>query len=189
LARRVAARPGLRVPGAWDGLELAVRAILGQQVSVARATQLAGKLVAAFGTAVAQPEPGLTHLFPTAEALARAGAAAIARAVGMPSARGAAIAELAAAIVDGRVALDRVQPFGELRARLLELRGIGPWTVDYLAMRLGEPDAFPVGDLGIRRALGRQLTPAELLARADAFRPWRAYAALHLWTSDSEVEA
>jgi AraC family transcriptional regulator of adaptative response / DNA-3-methyladenine glycosylase II len=177
LARRVAARPGLRVPGAWDPFELMVRAILGQQVSVAGASTLAGRLVARFGTPLATDRAGLTHLFPSAEKLAVADVAAI----GMPRARGEAIRAIARAFAGGRASSE-----DELRA----LPGVGPWTAAYVAMRaFGEPDAFPAADLGLRHALARggELPSArEVEARAEAWRPFRAYAAMHLWTSLTE---
>lgn len=182
LGPAVRACPGLRVPGAWDGLELAVRAILGQQVSVARATALAGKLVARWGAPLASPAGALTHAFPSAAALAEAGGAAVAAALGMPRARGAAIAALAYAVADGALPLDGTLGLETLVERLLALPGVGPWTAQYVAMRLGEPDAFPAGDLGLRRALG--LTERALRARAEAWRPFRAYAAMYLWTGE-----
>jgi AraC family transcriptional regulator of adaptative response / DNA-3-methyladenine glycosylase II len=182
LAPAVRALPGLRVPGGWDGLELACRAILGQQISVARATALAGALVRAYGQPLAAPAAALTHAFPTAAALADAGGDAIARAVGMPRARGQAIAGIARAVADGTLPLDRSLALEPLVERLLALPGIGPWTAHYLAMRLGEPDAVPAGDLWLRRALG--LDERGLVARAERWRPFRAYAALYLWTSE-----
>lgn len=182
LAPAVRACPGLRVPGGWDGLELAVRAILGQQISVARATLLAGKLVARWGRPLPAPSGALTHSFPAAATLAEAGGDAIAAAVGMPRARGAAIAAVARAVADGALALDGALPLEALVERLIALPGVGPWTAQYLAMRLGEPDAFPAGDLWLRRAL--DLSERALVARAEAWRPFRAYAAMHLWTSE-----
>jgi AraC family transcriptional regulator of adaptative response / DNA-3-methyladenine glycosylase II len=182
LAPAVSARPGLRVPGGWDGLELAMRAILGQQVTVAHASAMAGSLVRAYGRPLAAPAAGLTHVFPDAATLAGAGGEAIARAVGMPRARGHAIAAVARAVADGSVALDRSLPPELLHERLLALPGIGPWTAQYLLMRLGEPDAFPAGDLWLRRAL--DLDERALIARAERWRPFRAYAALYLWTSE-----
>jgi len=184
LAKLVRARPGLRVPGAWDGFELAVRAVLGQQVSVRGATTLASRLVARFGEALPAPaEPGLTHLFPEAAALAEADVAAI----GLPGARAAAIRALARAVAEGRLPLDGGLELDELIARLCEVPGIGAWTAHYVAMRAcGETDAFPAGDLGLRRAFGSGRGPASeraLLAASEAWRPWRAYAALHLWTA------
>ena len=174
--------PGRRVPGGWDGLELAVRAIVGQQVSVAGATTIAGRIVAAWGTPLAAAAPGLTHAFPTARALADAGGDAIAKRAGMPRARGGAITALAAAVAGGSLPLDGSLDLDTLVARLTALPGIGTWTAQYLAMRLGEPDAFPAGDLWLRRALS--LDERALLARAEAWRPFRAYAALHLWQSE-----
>ncbi len=183
LGPRIRARPGLRVPGAWDPFELAVRAILGQQVSVAAATTLAGRLVQSFGKPLESSGiPGLTHVFPTPEALAAADVATI----GLPAARGEAVRRLASALSTGELCLEGV---GDLDASLDALRalpGIGEWTAQYVAMRaLAEPDAFPASDLGLRRALANGAgTPsaAELLRRAEAWRPWRAYAAMWLWT-------
>ncbi|MEA1833718.1 DNA-3-methyladenine glycosylase [Methylobacterium durans] len=190
LAPLVKARPGLRVPGAFDGFEMAVRAILGQQVSVAAATGLAGRLVAAFGTplapAVAARAVGLTHLFPNPEVLAGADVAA---ALNMPRARGRAISALAAAVLREPDLFAEGQGLEAALARLTALPGIGPWTAQYIAMRaLREPDALPVGDIGLLRALDRgrgRPSPAALLAQAEGWRPWRAYAALHLWTGDA----
>jgi AraC family transcriptional regulator, regulatory protein of adaptative response / DNA-3-methyladenine glycosylase II len=153
--------PGARVPGAWDRFELAVRAVVGQQVSVAAATTLMGRLAARFGTRIDTGDPSLTHVFPDAETLRDA------TIDGMPSSRAATIRALAAADLD---------------ADLTQLRGVGPWTASYIAMRSGDADAFPHGDLVLRRAAGG-LTARELLARAEAWRPWRAYAAILLWRS------
>lgn len=174
--------PGRRVPGGWDGLELAVRAILGQQISVARTTVLAGKLAAEWGAPLTAPAFGLTHAFPSAAALAGAGGEAIARRLGMPRARGQAIAAVAGAVAEGSLALDGTLELDGLVERLQTLPGVGPWTAQYLAMRLGEPDAFPAGDLWLRRALDAD--ERTLMARAQAWRPFRAYAALHLWQSE-----
>jgi AraC family transcriptional regulator of adaptative response / DNA-3-methyladenine glycosylase II len=190
LAPLVAARPGLRVPGAWDGLELAVRALLGQQITVRAATALAGKLVAAHGEpltpGLAGRIEGLTHVFPGARALAAADLGVL----GMPRARAAALSAVAAAVIADPLLFSPRRTLDEVVARLKALPGIGEWTAQYIAMRqLREPDAFPHGDLGLMRALtdaaGRRPTPAELLARAEAWRPWRAYAALHLWASET----
>ena len=185
LASTVAARPGLRVPGAWDAFELAVRAILGQQVSVAGARTLAARLTEIFGRATPEPADGLSRLFPQPAALKDADLAII----GIPQARAKAIGALARAVVDDR---DLLQPFGtleETEARLCALPGIGPWTAQYIAMRaLAAPDAFPTGDIGLLRALGvdgtRPTTP-ELAEIAERWRPWRAYAVLHLWMKDA----
>jgi AraC family transcriptional regulator of adaptative response / DNA-3-methyladenine glycosylase II len=184
LGRAVRARPGLRVPGAWDGFELAVRAILGQQVSVRGATTLAGRLVALCGQPVdGAGADGLTHLFPTPAAVAAVDPARL----GLPRARAAALVQFAAAVARGEVDLRVGASLEETIAQLTALPGIGPWTAHYLAMRaFGEPDAFPAGDLGIRKALGAPGAPApevEVLRRAERWRPWRAYAAMHLWAT------
>ena len=181
LAPLVARRPGLRVPGAWDAFELAVRAVLGQQVTVRGATTLAGRLVRAFGTPLDRAEDGLTHLFPRPEALAAADLGAL----GLPRARAATIRALAGAVASGEVVLDASRGLEDAVARLAAVPGIGAWTAHYIAMRaLGEPDAFPAADLGLRRALGNgagRLAPARVAELAEAWRPWRAYAAMHLW--------
>jgi AraC family transcriptional regulator, regulatory protein of adaptative response / DNA-3-methyladenine glycosylase II len=172
----VEALPRLRVAGAWDGFELAVRAVLGQQVSVAAGRGLAERLALRHGEPLPRPAGGLERLFPTPEALAAA------EITGMPAARARALGALAAAVADGLV-IDERQDLETARAALLELPGIGPWTVEYVAMRaLRDPDAFPAGDLVLRNALGG-ISARELLARAEAWRPWRAYAAMHLWTA------
>jgi AraC family transcriptional regulator of adaptative response / DNA-3-methyladenine glycosylase II len=182
LRRRVRAVPGLRVPGAFDPFELAIRAVLGQQIAVARASKLAGRLVELFGE---RAEPGARALgpFPRPETLARA---EIVRA-GMPRARAEAVRALAAAVASGTLRLDRARPSEEVIARLEALPGIGTWTAQYVALRaLGEPDAFPSSDLGLRKALARPgetpLSAREVEERAEAWRPWRAYAALYLWS-------
>jgi AraC family transcriptional regulator of adaptative response / DNA-3-methyladenine glycosylase II len=181
LAARVRRNPGLRVPGACDAFELAIRAVLGQQVSVAAATTLAGRLVERFGEPV-EIGPELTHLFPRPEALADADVAAI----GLPGARAATVRALAATVVNGSLHLDGACDLGESVKRLTALPGMGAWTAQYIAMRaLAEPDAFPSGDLGLRRALSDGAGPiaaAALEHIAEEWRPWRAYAALHLWT-------
>jgi AraC family transcriptional regulator, regulatory protein of adaptative response / DNA-3-methyladenine glycosylase II len=190
LAPLVKARPGLRVPGAWDGFELAVRAILGQQITVAAATGLAGKLVRAHGQALRDDladVAGLTHVFARAERLAGVDLAAL----GMPRARATALSSLAAAVVADPLIFGPRRRLDEAIAQLRSLSGIGEWTAQYIAMReLREPDAFPTGDIGLLRAMadadGRRPTPAELLARAERWRPWRAYAALHLWASQAQ---
>jgi AraC family transcriptional regulator of adaptative response / DNA-3-methyladenine glycosylase II len=187
LAPLVARRPGLRVPGAWDGFELAVRAILGQQITVAAARRLAGAVVAAYGeplTPVGEAGPGLTTVFPRPERLASANLASL----GIPRARAATISALAAAAVADARLFHRDRDLDVAVARLTTLPGIGDWTAHYIAMRaLGEPDAFPAADIGLLRAMargdGERPTPSALLARAEAWRPWRAYAAQHLWTS------
>lgn len=185
LAALVKRRPGLRVPGAWDGFEVAVRAILGQQVSVRAATTLCGRLAAAFGTPVADPQPGLTTLFPTPQRLAEADVAGI----GLPRSRAEAVRHLAAAVCRGTIGLDApTTSTDDIRWRLAALPGIGAWTAEYVALRLSEPDAFPASDLVLRRAAAAPagpFTPAQMASRAEAWRPWRAYAALHLWRSEA----
>ncbi len=167
---------GLRIPGAWDGFELAVRAILGQQVTVAGATTLSGRLVHKFGTPVVIGEK-LTHLFPSAAKLADADLTTI----GLPKARARTINLLAQAVEDGKICFSGMVNGEEFAARFCEIPGIGPWTAQYVAMRaLGEPDAFPTGDLGLLRAVNLKQAK-DLEARAEAWRPWRAYAAMYLW--------
>jgi AraC family transcriptional regulator, regulatory protein of adaptative response / DNA-3-methyladenine glycosylase II len=184
LAPRVAANPGVRVPGAADPFELAVRAVLGQQVSVASATTSAARLVAEFGTPLtALGEPDLSA-FPAPEALADLDPSRLA----LPRSRASTIIALAREIADERLRLDAGADRREVRARLLAIRGIGPWTADYVAMRaLHDPDAFPASDLILRREIAA-LGLAENGTRVAAWAPWRAYAALHLWTSSATVE-
>jgi AraC family transcriptional regulator of adaptative response / DNA-3-methyladenine glycosylase II len=180
LRRLVASTPGLRVPGAWDPFELAVRAVLGQQVTVRGATTLAGRLADRFGTLV-DLGPGLTRVFPTPATLADAPLETI----GLPRARAATIRALADAVATGRLVLESAHGTDDLAERLCALPGIGPWTAEYVAMRaLGEPDAFPAGDLGVRAALGNGAGPVSTRAAAaiaGAWRPWRAYAVMYLW--------
>ncbi|HEY3381173.1 MAG TPA: AlkA N-terminal domain-containing protein [Vicinamibacterales bacterium] len=172
-------RPGLRVPGTWDGFELGVRAIFGQQVSVAAATTLAGRLVAAFGRPLPREVPGLTHTFPSPEVLADARAAEF----GVPATRGEAIGGFARAVANGELSFGGEMDPAVFRVRVRLLFGIGEWTAEYMALRaLGDPDAFPSGDLGLLKAAKRR-SARELAALADAWRPWRAYAAMHLWTA------
>jgi AraC family transcriptional regulator of adaptative response / DNA-3-methyladenine glycosylase II len=174
---------GIRVPGAWDGFELAVRAILGQQVSVRGATTIAGRVAAAFGTAV-DAEDGLARLFPTPAKLADA---RLEDAGVMPS-RAATIRRLARATVDGAIALDVCYDTDAAINALTSIPGIGPWTAAYVALRaLGEPDAFPSGDLVLRQRTGDD-NAAALARRAERWRPWRAYAAMLLW-QDSAAAA
>ena len=188
LASRIAQRPGLRVPAAWDPFELAVRAILGQQVSVAAATTLSGRLVERFGAAHPMGERhGVPRLFPSAAAIAAAGEDGLAK-VGMPGARARGLAAFARAVADGELNLSPAADLESAVAALCAVPGIGPWTAHYVALRgLGEPDAFPASDLGLRKALaprgGKPLSEAQLLERAERWRPWRGYAAIHLWAS------
>jgi 3-methyladenine DNA glycosylase/8-oxoguanine DNA glycosylase len=182
LAPLVAARPGLRVPGAWDAFELGVRAIAGQQITVGAATKLTGRIVQQYGIKLADDAfcPGLTHSFPSPSLLASATLNF------MPAARAASIVGLATSFAANPALFERGADLDASVARLCTLPGVGPWTAHYIAMRaLREPDAFPVADIGLLRAMddghGRP-NPASLLTRAEHWRPWRAYAALHLWT-------
>jgi AraC family transcriptional regulator of adaptative response / DNA-3-methyladenine glycosylase II len=191
LAEHVKARPGLRVPGAWEGFEIAVRGILGQQITVTAATQLASKVAQRMGKRVedAFVEPGLTHAFPGPERFERE----LVEQLGMPRARALALQGLAQAARKDPTLFGAGQDLEQALAKLTSLPGIGPWTAQYIAMRaLAQSDAFPVGDIGLMRALGVdgvRPTPKMLLARAEAWRPWRAYAALHLWTADARHQA
>ncbi len=178
LARK---HPGLRLPGAMDGFEVAVRAILGQQVTVAAATTIAGRLAAAFGEPLATPHAGLERLFPDAAAIAALEAAQVAR-HGIIASRARAIIALAREVAAGRLRLEPSASVEGTLAALEEIPGIGPWTAQYIAMRaLAWPDAFPHPDVAVVKAMKR--TPARALAHADSWRPWRAYAVLHLWKS------
>ncbi|CAL9584797.1 putative bifunctional transcriptional activator_DNA repair enzyme AlkA [Streptomyces sp. enrichment culture] len=187
LAPLVDKAPGRRVPRTVDAAEFAVRAVLGQQVSTAAARTHAARLVAAHGEPVADPDPagGLTHLFPTPEALAGLDPEALA----LPRSRRTTLTTLVAALADGSLPLGADSDWDDARARLAALPGFGPWTTEVIAMRaLGDPDAFLPSDLGLRRAakqLGLPSTPAALTARAAAWRPWRAYAVQYLWATDS----
>lgn len=174
--------PGLRVPGAFDGFEMALRAILGQQVSVKAATTFAGRLTNQFGERIVTPLTGLTHLTPTAPVIAAATIQELTR-VGITRSRARTILAMAQAVASGSVTLDVAISIDQALAKLKELPGIGDWTVQYFAMRVfGWPDAFPYSDLGILKALNTN-KPREALALAESWRPWRAYAAMHLWKS------
>lgn len=177
LTRRVDAAPGLRVPGCWNGFELATRAILGQQISVKGATTLAGRIVRSYGRPFS-PASNLTHLFPSAKTLAEADFAGI----GLTKARAATLRALARAVTRGELAFEGVIDSELFLTRLCEIPGIGRWTAAYVAMRaLGEPDAFPSGDVGLLHALALG-SARELERRAESWRPWRAYATMYLWT-------
>lgn len=177
----VARWPGLRIPGCCDGFELAVRAILGQQVSVAGATTLAGRFAAAFGEPFDTGVAGLTTLTPTAERIAAAGVEAVAQ-IGLPKARAASIVAVAQAVAGGSLRLEPGCDAERTIATLEALPGIGPWTAQYIALRaLAWPDAFPHGDLGLLKATG--LNARQLLERAESWRPWRGYSVLYLWRS------
>jgi AraC family transcriptional regulator, regulatory protein of adaptative response / DNA-3-methyladenine glycosylase II len=177
----VAAAPGLRVPGAVDGAELAVRAVLGQQVSVAAARTAAGRLAAAHGERLAGPRGAVGVLFPSPAALA----ALDPDDLPMPRARAVALVGLCRALADGDLRLDPAADRDEARRAMLALPGVGPWTAGYVAMRaLGDPDVFLVEDLGVRHALTRLGGPSdarEARALAEAWAPWRSYASQYLW--------
>ena len=187
LAPLVAKRPGLRVPGAWDGFEVAVRAILGQQITVVAAVNLAAKLVAEHGEPLQTVcGDGLTHIFPTPDRIAQV------ILLGMPAARAQTLSSIAAAASANPNFFSPSQTLEDAIAKLRSIRGIGEWTAQYIAMRvLREPDAFPAADIGLLRALARseggRPSTAEVVARAEAWRPWRAYAAQHLWTVDART--
>ncbi|MEO8423435.1 MAG: DNA-3-methyladenine glycosylase [Actinomycetota bacterium] len=177
----VRATPGIRLPGATDGFELAVRAILGQQISVRAARTFAGRIAAASGTPIERPVNGITHLFPTAEQLAHTSLGSL----GLTKARSVTLQRLAEIAAAGELDLSEAGDRVATAERLLAVPGIGPWTVAYISMRaLGDPDAFPVGDLGVRlgfESLGLPSCPAAMLEHAERWRPWRAYAVMHLW--------
>jgi AraC family transcriptional regulator of adaptative response / DNA-3-methyladenine glycosylase II len=183
----VTKRPGLRAPGGWDGFELAVRAVLGQQVTVQAARRLAGKLVALHGGPVVQDmtlPSGLTHIFPTAARIA----GAVDLGLGMPKSRLETLKAVAQASVDDPALFQPARDVDEAIAKLTAVPGIGDWTAQYVALRaIREVDAFPASDIGLLRGaekvLGEPLTPKSLALRAEAWRPWRGYAAQHLWAA------
>jgi len=188
-------RPGLRLPGSWDGFEVAVRAILGQQVSVAAARTLATRIVQRHGPALTGPDvpdfvaPGLDRLFPTPAMLVDADL----RELGLTQARAATIRTVARALLDGQVDFRTEQPLDQFVAQWVALPGIGEWTAHYMAMRaLSHPDAFPAADLILRRAAagdGPELSTKALEARAEPWRPWRAYTVMHLWRGMTDAVA
>lgn len=181
LAPLVTATPGLRVPGQIDGNEVAIRAVIGQQVSVAGAGTVTGRLVAQHGRPVATDIPGLTHLFPTAAAIAAVDPGGLP----MPRARGVALVGLAGSLAEGRIALDRGPDRDAVRRQLLDLPGIGQWTADYIALRaLAHPDVFLPTDVGVRNALNGLGHDAEqVVTGSEGWRPWSSYALLHLWNT------
>lgn len=187
LAALVAAAPGRRVPRSPDPAEFAVRAVLGQQVSTAAARTLAARLVGAHGEAIDDAAGGLTHLFCQPAALAEIDPATL----GLPRSRSHTLAALSAALASGEIDLGPSADWCEARARLGALRGCGPWTVEMIAMRaLGDPDAFPAGDLGVVRAarrLGVAPSTAALRAASRSWRPWRGYAVQHLWATGAHA--
>ena len=184
LSTTIASAPGLRVPGTFDGFELGVRAILGQQITVKGATTLAARFAAAFGEPIATPSRALTRLTPTPERVASASMEEIAS-LGVVPARARSILELARAMADGSLRLEAGTDPDPAIARLREVPGIGPWTAQYIAMRaLRWPDAFPKEDIAVRKALGG-VTAAAADAMSQAWRPWRSYATMHLWQTAS----
>jgi AraC family transcriptional regulator of adaptative response / DNA-3-methyladenine glycosylase II len=191
LAALVARRPGLRAPGGWDGFELALRAVLGQQVTLEAARRLVGRLVALCGEALpeAAGRPGaLTHLFPTPAAVAAADLASLP----MPGARKATLKAVAEAALAEPGLFRAFATVEAAVARLRAIRGVGDWTAQYIALRaLSAPDAFPASDVGLLRGAagidGVRPSPADLARRAEPWRPWRAYAAQHLWTVSASL--
>ena len=183
LGPAVRANPGRRLPGSVDGFELAVRAVLGQQVSVAGARTIAGRLVHRFGKPLTAPDGELTHVFPEPAALADTDLSAL----GIPGSRRETLRGLAQSVATGDLVLDGGADRAEAAAKLQELRGIGPWTASYVAMRaLGDPDEFLATDLGVRRALerlGHPGDPKSAEALAERWRPWRSYAVQYLWST------
>jgi AraC family transcriptional regulator of adaptative response / DNA-3-methyladenine glycosylase II len=187
LAPLVRQRPGLRIPGAWDPFECAVRAVIGQGVSVAAARTLGTRLVQRLGRAVPGGADGLTHLFPSPADIAGSNLDGL----GLTSTRAATLVALARAARDGR--LDFSAPVEDVTAALSSLPGIGEWTAQYVALRsLGEPDALPAADLVLKRLAASAsvpLTARALTARAESWRPWRSYAVMHLWCSNTATRA
>jgi AraC family transcriptional regulator of adaptative response / DNA-3-methyladenine glycosylase II len=183
LEPHVRKHPGIRVPGHVDGFEVLVRAIVGQQVSVAGARTVLGRIAAAIGEPLAAPDGGVTTCFPSAEAVAEAPPDTFP----MPRARAETLRRVATEVAEGGLVIDPGTDRDEMRARLLAIPGIGPWTVAYVSLRaLGDPDVFLATDLGVRRALERGGVdggPRSAAALAESWRPWRSYALLHLWTS------
>ena len=184
LSPLVRARPGLRVPGNWDGFELTIRAVLGQQITVVAARGLAARLVARYGKKLCAPEGALTHVFPDPRALAKADFAEL----GMPRSRAATISAVAQSVIAQPQLFEASSDLELAVERLRAIYGVGEWTAQYIALRqLREPDAFPASDIALMRAIakieGRAYSAAELLSRAGPWRPWRAYAAQHLWSA------
>jgi AraC family transcriptional regulator of adaptative response / DNA-3-methyladenine glycosylase II len=182
--------PGFRLPGGWDNFEIAIRTIIGQQVSIRAANTITGRLVQRYGTPMHNPFiPGITHLFPTAETLATADLTGI----GLPTKRAGTILVLASKIANGEIVLEGIVNTGSIKTQLMKIPGIGQWTTEYIAMRaLREPDAFPAADLALKRELKEMSQQAECLNREinrpDIWRPWRAYAAMVLWRKYSHKD-
>lgn len=185
LAPLVRARPGLRIPGAADGFEQAVRAVIGQQISISAATSITARLVQSFGKPLTRPAGDVTHLFPEAETIAESDL----KRIGIQSKKQGALRALATAVAGGSIALDPGADRAETTARLLEVPGIGPWTASYVAMRaLGDPDAFMPSDLGVTHGLQRLGVARDPKDVARRWRPWRAYAQQHLWAIAGKKE-
>ena len=185
LAVGIARRPGLRVPGSWDGFESAVRAVIGQQISVAGATTITARLVAKLGATRTDKRGDLDRAFPTPELLAQVSLAGI----GLTNARIKTLQTLAQAVVDGAISFQAGQKIDEFEQNMCRIAGIGPWTAQYVAMRaLHHPDAFPASDLILQQVLGgeNRLSERETAALSQAWRPWRAYAVMHLWHLSGE---
>lgn len=173
-------RPGIRPPGTWDPFETGVRAIIGQQVSIRAANTVTARIVERYGSPVQGLQAlGLTHLFPVPSTLATADLVGL----GLGSARATAVNTFALAVAESDIRLDRGSRLDQLTESIMALRGLGPWTAQYLALRMGEPDAFPATDLGLRRSLseGPPVAPGEAERAAERWRPWRAHAATYLW--------
>ncbi len=188
LATAVSRRPGLRVPGAFDGFELAARAILGQQITVRAATTLAGRFAAAFGDPIDAPHAGLTHLSPTSRRIASTSMPEIAS-LGIIQTRARSIIAIAQEMESGRLLLEPGAQPAAVIAQLVALPGVGAWTAHYIAMRaLRWPDAFPKEDVALRNALGR-VTAARADELSQPWRPWRSYATLHLWFEAGEEQS
>lgn len=181
LAPLLRKRSGLRVPGVWDPFELGVRAILGQQVSVAAASTLAGRIAMKFGKNAAKGHATLTHLFPKPEELADADL----NGLGLTTRRASTVTTFARAVASDPDLLSLDQALDAFVTRIAALNGFGPWTAHYMAMRMGHADAFPASDLGVRKALN-MAPEKDVLRRAEPWRPYRAYAAMHLWASLSD---
>jgi AraC family transcriptional regulator of adaptative response / DNA-3-methyladenine glycosylase II len=183
MAGLLARYPGVRIPGAVDGFELAVRAVIGQQISVAGARTFANRMVQTWGERLPVAHRSLTHLFPSARVLTDAKLESI----GLTGRQASTIRLLAGAVSSGELSLEPTSNHEDARARLVALPGIGDWTASYIALRaLRDPDAFPAGDLGLRRAareLGLPDSELKLRQHAERWRPWRSYAAMLLWAS------
>ena len=188
LAPRERLRAGLRVPGAFDPFELVIRAILGQQVSVKGASTLMSRFTARFGERIDSGHPALTHLAATSDRVADASVDDI-RAIGMPVARAATIQRVAQEMANQKIIIAAGEDLERVKAQLMALPGIGPWTAEYVAMRaLHWTDAFPASDLVLRRNAGAS-TPAQLIRAAERWRPWRAYAAMQLWSGINDPKS